>query len=80
MAIARALSNSPQILLADEPTGNLDSRTAREIMTILDGLNQRDGKTIVMVTHDPALAERHADRVVTMLDGAIVSEKSVARA
>ena len=74
VAIARALSNNPQLLLADEPTGNLDSRTSAEIMAILQDLNARDGKAIVMVTHDPSLAARYADRTITMLDGAVVTE------
>jgi len=56
VAIARALSNQPHVLLADEPTGNLDSRTSREIMTVLKDLNERDGKTVIMVTHDPKAA------------------------
>ena len=73
VAIARALSNTPHLLLADEPTGNLDSRTSREIMTILKDLNERDGKTIIMVTHDPGLAEKYADRTITLLDGAVVT-------
>ena len=70
VAIARALANEPQLLLADEPTGNLDSRTTREIMALLKDLNERDGKTVIMVTHDAALAEKYAHRTITMLDGA----------
>jgi len=73
VAIARALSNDPHLLLADEPTGNLDSRTTAEIMTLLKTLNERDGKTIIMVTHDPALARQYAHRTITMLDGAVVA-------
>src|SRR3954462_8113825 len=80
VAIARALSNQPQLLLAAEPTGNLDSRTSREIMALLKDLNEREGKTIIIVTHDPALAQQYAHRIVTMLDGAIVSEEAVGRA
>ena len=72
VAIARALSNNPHLLLADEPTGNLDSRTSAEIMALLKQLNERDGKTIIMVTHDPGLAERYAHRTITMLDGAVI--------
>ena len=74
VAIARALSNKPHLLLADEPTGNLDSRTSKEIMHILQELNERDRKTVVMVTHDPNLAATYASRTLTMLDGAVVSE------
>ena len=74
VAIARALSNNPQILLADEPTGNLDSRTSAEIMRILEDLNARDGRTVIMVTHDPGLASSYAHRTITLLDGAIVAE------
>jgi putative ABC transport system ATP-binding protein len=73
VAIARALSNDPHLLLADEPTGNLDSRTTRDIMTVLKELNERDGKTIIMVTHDPSLAREYAHRTITMLDGAVVA-------
>ena len=80
VAIARALSNQPHLLLADEPTGNLDSRTSREIMTLLKELNERDGKTILMVTHDPSLATQYAHRTITMLDGAIVDDRPEARA
>ena len=74
VAIARALSNKPRLLLADEPTGNLDSRTSKEIMALLKDLNERDGKTVIMVTHDADLAHRYAHRIVTMLDGRILSE------
>jgi len=74
VAIARALANHPELLLADEPTGNLDSKTSREIMALLTDLNQRQGKTIIMVTHDAGLAAKYAQRTITMLDGAIVSE------
>ncbi|HEX6464797.1 MAG TPA: ABC transporter ATP-binding protein [Vicinamibacterales bacterium] len=76
VAIARALSNSPQMLLADEPTGNLDSRTSREIMEVLKTLNERDKKTVILVTHDPSLAERYAHRTLTMLDGQIIGQAS----
>src|SRR6187200_2809131 len=72
VAIARALSNDPHLLLADEPTGNLDSRTSAEIMGLLKQLNERDGKTIIMVTHDPGLASTHAHRTITMLDGRVI--------
>jgi putative ABC transport system ATP-binding protein len=75
VAIARALSNQPRLLLADEPTGNLDSRTSREIMTVLKDLNERDGKTVIMVTHDPSLANQYAHRTVTMLDGTIITDE-----
>jgi putative ABC transport system ATP-binding protein len=74
VAIARALANDPRLLLADEPTGNLDSRTTQEIMTLLKTLNARDGKTIIMVTHDPLLAREYAHRTITMLDGAVVPQ------
>ena len=70
VAIARALANDPQILLADEPTGNLDSKSGEEVVKMFDDL-WRQGRTIVVVTHDPAVAER-AERVVRLLDGRIV--------
>jgi putative ABC transport system ATP-binding protein len=76
VAIARALSNKPHLLLADEPTGNLDSRTSRDIMNILKGLNEREGKTIIMVTHDASLAQNYAARTVTLLDGMVVDQRS----
>ena len=74
VAIARALANEPQLLLADEPTGNLDSRTSGEIMALLERLHADGKKTVIMVTHDPALAARHARRTVTLLDGAIIAD------
>jgi putative ABC transport system ATP-binding protein len=80
VAIARALSNKPHLLLADEPTGNLDSHTSRDIMGILKDLNEREKKTVIMVTHDASLAQAYAARTVTLLDGMIVEERSVSRA
>ena len=80
VAIARALSNNPYLLLADEPTGNLDSRTSGEIMVLLKELNERDGKTIIMVTHDPGLAKAYAHRTITMLDGAVIGDEVTGRA
>ena len=74
VAIARALVNRPAIILADEPTGNLDSATGKQIIDLLVGANRRLGRTLVLVTHDPALAA-HADRVVTLRDGRIVSDE-----
>ena len=73
VAIARALVNRPSIILADEPTGNLDSRTGEEIMTILNTIH-RAGNTIVIVTHEEYIAE-HANRIVRLLDGKIESDK-----
>jgi putative ABC transport system ATP-binding protein len=75
VAIARALVNEPSILLADEPTGNLDSRTSVEIMQVLQRLN-RDGLTIVMVTHEPDIAQ-FARRIVTFRDGMIRRDEPV---
>ena len=74
VAISRALANKPRMLLADEPTGNLDSRTSREIMELLKNLNEREGKAIILVTHDASLAAKYAHRTVTLMDGAIQTE------
>ena len=71
-AIARALANDPPLLVADEPTGNLDSRTADEVLAVLDAV-RGEGRTIVLVTHAPDLAER-ADRIVRVVDGRIASD------
>jgi macrolide transport system ATP-binding/permease protein len=79
VAIARALINQPTVLLADEPTGNLDTRTSHEIMDILVGLNRGRQLTIVLVTHEADIAA-YADRIVTMRDGKIVSDERKARA
>lgn len=72
-AIARSLINQPQLLLADEPTGNLDSKTARDILRLFRELNTQEGITVVLVTHDVATAH-HADRVIVMRDGLIVED------
>jgi ABC-type lipoprotein export system ATPase subunit len=73
VTIARSLVNDPAIIWADEPTGALDSKTAAEIMDLLRELNQRDGLTFVLVTHDPGVGER-CDRIVHMRDGVIVGQ------
>lgn len=78
VAIARALAGSPRLLLADEPTGNLDSRMARGVLELLEGINA-DGTTIVMVTHDPELAAR-AQRNIHIVDGEVVDLARVAQA
>jgi ABC-type lipoprotein export system ATPase subunit len=77
VAIARALVNRPKILLADEPTGNLDSTTGEAILTLLRELQDALGMTIIMVTHERPLAERFADQLATMGDGKLLSTTSV---
>ncbi len=76
VAIARALINAPRLLLADEPTGNLDTRTSHEIMEMLRALNREQGVAIILVTHEADIAA-YADRIVTMRDGKIVADESV---
>lgn len=73
VAIARALANNPRFLLMDEPTGNIDSKTAKEIMGLVKRLNKDEGVTIIMITHDQQLATQ-AKRIVKMLDGSIIKE------
>jgi putative ABC transport system ATP-binding protein len=73
-ALARALVNRPKLLLADEPTGNLDSRTGAEIMELIRELNQNLGMTVIMVTHERNLAERYANRMIFLGDGKLLSE------
>jgi putative ABC transport system ATP-binding protein len=73
VAIARAFSNAPRLLFADEPTGNLDSDTGAHIVELLETLNRESGTTIVLVTHDLALARR-AQRVIRLADGAVISD------
>ncbi len=76
VAIARALVNEPNIILADEPTGNLDSKSGTEIMRIFQELNRERGITVIFVTHDPWIA-RHTRRVVTLADGKIIRDEEV---
>ena len=75
VALARALVNKPSILLADEPTGNLDSRTGTEIMNLIQELNSFSGMTVVLVTHEQPLAEKYAKRLVSLADGKVVSDQ-----
>ena len=73
VAIARALVNDPDFLLCDEPTGNLDSKTGTAIMDLLDRMNREEGKTVVMVTHDPRMTD-YADRTIRLVDGRVVHD------
>lgn len=74
VSIARAMANDPAIILADEPTGALDSKTGRLVMDIFHKLHKEQGKTIVLITHNPELAEE-TDRVVTLSDGSIIGDR-----
>ena len=73
VTIARSLINDPKILLADEPTGNLDSKNGAEIMAAFDHLNT-EGRTIIIITHDPVVS-KHARRILTLRDGKVVSDR-----
>ena len=73
-SLARALVNRPSLLLADEPTGNLDSRTGGEIMDLIRDCNRSQGTTVVLVTHERALAERYAGRFLSLADGKLLAE------
>ena len=76
VAIARALVNNPSIILADEPTGNLDSRSGIEVLRLLQELNEEQGITVIVVTHDPFVAQ-HSHRIVVLRDGRIIADKPV---
>ena len=80
VALARALVNEPKILLADEPTGNLDSRTGTEVMELIRSLNRSLRMTVILVTHEQALAERYADRLISLADGKIVTDQANTKA
>ncbi len=75
VALARALINQPSILLADEPTGNLDSRTGTDVMELIRRLNESLQMTVVLVTHERELAEKYADRLISLADGKIISDQ-----
>ena len=77
MAIARSLINEPSVLLADEPTGNLDTTTGEEILQLLQRLSAGQGQTVVLITHDPAIAAT-ASRTVRLKDGSIVEDSGAA--
>jgi len=73
-SLARALINGPRVLMADEPTGNLDSRTGTEIMELIRSFNQSLGMTVLMVTHEQALAEKYAGRMLQLADGRLIGD------
>lgn len=73
VAIARALVNNPALILADEPTGNLDTKTGQVVLGTFQALNEKEGRTIILITHEPEVAE-HADRVIHIRDGEIVED------
>jgi putative ABC transport system ATP-binding protein len=73
VAIARALINNPEIILADEPTGNLDSKTGKQIMDLLVALHEKEGRTLVIITHDPRVAD-YAHKIVNIIDGKVAHD------
>jgi putative ABC transport system ATP-binding protein len=75
VAIARALATSPSILMGDEPTGNLDSKTSREVIALFRELNEEQGLTVILVTHDPTVA-KNANRMIVLRDGSVVADTS----
>ena len=75
VCIARAMVNGPKLLICDEPTGNLDPETSKEIMEVLDGINRELGTTIVMVTHDKDIVNRMKKRVILLDNGVLVSDE-----
>jgi putative ABC transport system ATP-binding protein len=76
VAIARALANNPKIILGDEPTGNLDTKTGEIILNLLQQLNHKEGYTIVVVTHDPKIA-KYTDKIINLIDGRVVKEEQI---
>lgn len=74
VSIARAIANNPQVLLADEPSGNLDSSRAGEVMELLNEMRLKDGRTVILVTHDQELASRYATRILRLKDGKVVND------
>lgn len=76
VAIARALVNDPQVIFADEPTGNLDSKSGQIVMEIIQRLNEKEGRTVILITHETYTAE-HAQRIIRLRDGRVESDKKV---
>lgn len=76
VAIARALVNNPQVIFADEPTGNLDSKSGKNVMRIIQDLNEKQGRTIILITHETSTAE-HSERIIRLKDGQIESDQKV---
>jgi len=76
VAIARALVTNPEVIFADEPTGNLDSKSGKNVMSIIQDLNERQGKTVILITHETSTAD-HAERIIRLIDGTIESDTKV---